>query len=107
MSYLYTKYKFLNWVNANKINWEFLSMNKNAIDLLEANPNKINWQMLSRNLNIFEINYEYYEKTCNTYKEELIAKVFQPEHVIRHLEKYNYNLSEDEYFDVHDFNDFG
>ena len=47
--------KLLNWVDINKLNWDDLSSNPNAIHLLEANPMKINWYWLSRNPSIFEI----------------------------------------------------
>jgi len=36
-------YKLLDWIDINKINWESLSSNPNAIPLLEKNPDKINW----------------------------------------------------------------
>ena len=34
---------------SNKVNWEYLSMNPNAIELLRANPSKIDWRALSMN----------------------------------------------------------
>lgn len=34
-----------------KINWYWLSMNPNAIHLLEKNPEKIEWDYLSTQLN--------------------------------------------------------
>jgi hypothetical protein len=34
-----------------KINWSNLSLNPNAIDLLQANPHMINWKKLSANPN--------------------------------------------------------
>lgn len=37
--------------NASKINWDELSKNSNAIELLLANPDKINWRNLSENTN--------------------------------------------------------
>ena len=121
MSYLYTVNKLLNWVdikkldwrmlsenknaihllkaNQDKIDWRWLSKNENAIHILEANPDKIDWRRLSLNENIFEINYEYYENRCNRYKEDFIKIAFHPKRVIRHLERYNYDLNQDEYFD--------
>jgi hypothetical protein len=41
--------------NPEKIDWAHLSMNPNAIHLLEANPEKINWYCLSRNPNAIHI----------------------------------------------------
>ena len=37
--------------NKDKINWYYLSMNKNAYNILEDNKDKINWYYLSRNTN--------------------------------------------------------
>ena len=58
-----TKDQLLKWIDKNKIDWEFLSMNINpaATKLLEQNLDKINWFILSLNENpaaikIFEQN---------------------------------------------------
>ena len=48
-------YKFQDFVPVEKISWENLSHNENAIDLLENNLDKINWYNLSRNLNAIHI----------------------------------------------------
>jgi hypothetical protein len=40
---------------SNKVNWEYLSMNPNAIELLRANPNKIDWRALSMNPNAIDL----------------------------------------------------
>ena len=37
--------------NLDKLDWNNLSLNPNAIDLLEKNLDKINWLFLSKNLN--------------------------------------------------------
>ena len=34
-------YKVLDWIDINKLNWEELSRNQNAIHLLEQNQDKI------------------------------------------------------------------
>jgi hypothetical protein len=39
--------------NQDKIWWEMFSLNPNAIHLLEQNQDKINWERLSRNPSIF------------------------------------------------------
>jgi uncharacterized protein YlzI (FlbEa/FlbD family) len=36
--------------NTDKIDWRRLSLNPNAIELLRENPDKIDWRLLSRNL---------------------------------------------------------
>lgn len=38
-----------------KVNWEYLSMNPNAIELLRANPSKIDWRALSKNPNAIDL----------------------------------------------------
>jgi hypothetical protein len=34
--------KLRDWIDINKLNWNELSFNSNAIELLKENPNKIN-----------------------------------------------------------------
>ena len=50
-----TKYVLLDWIDKNKLNWEKLSSNPNAIDLLEENYDKINWHHLSSNPNAIDL----------------------------------------------------
>ena len=45
------KMKLLDWVLLDKIDWGVLSLNPNAIHLLEQNIDKINWHSLSLNPN--------------------------------------------------------
>ena len=55
--------KFRNWIDENKIDWEILSLNPNAIYLLERNPDKIDWKYLSGNPNaicLLENHMKYY-----------------------------------------------
>ena len=53
---LLPKYKvLLDWINIEKLDWNMLSQNINAIDLLKVFPNKINWKYLSKNPNAIEI----------------------------------------------------
>ena len=44
-------YTLLSWIDINKLDWNSLSRNPNAIDLLEANRDKIDWMYLSANCN--------------------------------------------------------
>jgi hypothetical protein len=46
-----TLYKLLDWIDINKLNWDELSFNPNSIQLLEKNPDKICWNYLSKNSN--------------------------------------------------------
>ena len=49
------KYKLLDWILENKLNYEWLSKKPNAIHLLEKNPDKIYWEWLSENSPIFKL----------------------------------------------------
>ena len=44
-------YKLRDWVDINKISWKLLSINPNAVHLLEKNMDKIGWTLLSQNPN--------------------------------------------------------
>ena len=50
-----TKYVLLDWIDKDKLNWDRLSANPNAIDLLEENKDKINWKLLSKNPNAIDL----------------------------------------------------
>ena len=59
--FIEAKYILLPWIDESKLDWDFLSENPNAINLLEANMNKINWNNLSLNpkaIYILEENFE-------------------------------------------------
>jgi hypothetical protein len=60
--------------NQDKIDWELLSSNPNAIHILEENMDKIDWDMLSENPNIFELDYHLLKERCSIYKSELLMK---------------------------------
>ena len=69
--------------NPDKIEWNVLSDNPNAIDLLKANPDKINWHSLSKNASIFYDTYqpvakEYFRKEIT---EELMMRMFHPKNI--------------------------
>ena len=49
--------KLQDWVN--KIDWMALSINPNAIELLQENPDKIDWMVLSYNPSISTYDYEH------------------------------------------------
>jgi len=58
------KYKLLDWININDINYKYLSSNPHpaAIELLKANPDKIDWDGFSLNSSIFTYDYEKIKK---------------------------------------------
>lgn len=94
-----TPYKLRDWININKIRWDFLSQNPQAIRLLEQNLDKINWCDLIKNPSIFEIDYQDLQQRIEVFKEELIQKCYHPERLVYYLETYNYDIGEDEYQD--------
>ena len=48
-------YELRKWIDINKIDWDWLSTNPNAIDLLKTNQNKIDWFWLSKNPNAIDL----------------------------------------------------
>ena len=51
--------ELLDWVDTEKLNWNYLSYNANAIELLKENQDKINWNTLSKNPAIFQDRVRY------------------------------------------------
>ena len=44
-----------NYLSEYRLYWNFLSMNPNAIHILQNNINKVNWNYLSKNINAIHI----------------------------------------------------
>ena len=55
-------WKLRDWINIDKINWNHLSFNINAIHLLEENQDKIDWAFLSYNKNAIHLLEENFNK---------------------------------------------
>ena len=51
----YNILKLRDWIDKNKIGWDWLSLNPNAIHILEQNLDKINWDCLSFNPNAIHL----------------------------------------------------
>ena len=64
-----------------KVNWEWLSENPNAIHLLEQNTDKVDWDTLSKNPSIFTYDYEAMKETRDPITSELMAERFHPKHI--------------------------
>jgi hypothetical protein len=47
--------KLRKWIPFDKLDWNYLSKNPNAIPMLEKNLDKVNWQLLSLNPNAIHI----------------------------------------------------
>ena len=43
------RWKLRSWIDIDKLNWNFITSNPNAMYLLESNPDKIDWFLLSTN----------------------------------------------------------
>jgi hypothetical protein len=104
--------------NLDKVDWDFLCYNENAIHILEKHPDKINWRCLSNNENaihlleqnldkkdkfnwntmgsfehVYEIDYAYLAERCNIYKEELIQRTMRPIKLQRYIDE-GYDIEE-------------
>ena len=83
--------------NPNRIYWSHLSRNPNAMGLLEQHPDEIAWYNLSGNPSIFEIDYQALQQRIAPFQEELIAQCFHPNRLVSYLEKYHYDIGDEEY----------
>ena len=78
--------------NQNKINWYSLYSNKNAIKLLEQNQNKINWYNISKNPSIFELDYKQISENFKPIAKEILEKVYNPDRIKRLSSIYNFKF---------------
>ena len=69
--------------NLDKIDWNRLSRNPNAIKILEENPDKINWISFSVNPAIFQLDYKVMKIANEGIYEELIKEVMKPSRVFK------------------------
>ena len=69
--------------NKNKIDWYYLSLNPNAIELLKENQNKIDWFYFSQNPNIFTYDYKLMKENMKNsgIAEELMSVIFHPKNM--------------------------
>ena len=79
--------------NLDKVDWYMMCQNPEAIHILEKNQDKIDWNSLSFNSEIFDYSYEYLEKRCNVFKEELIQKAMNPKKLQRYIDE-GYDMEE-------------
>jgi hypothetical protein len=56
------EYNLRDWIPIDKLHWDKLSLNPNAIKLLEENKDKIDWENLSKNINAIDILKEKWEQ---------------------------------------------
>ena len=74
----------LDWIDKDKLDWDNLSYNVNAIQMLTEKPDKIYWKYLSQNPNIFTYDYEKMRENMLLFKEDLMKERFHP----RNLRKF-------------------
>jgi hypothetical protein len=86
--------------NPEKIDWFWLSGNRNAIHLLEKNLERIDWRNLAKNQgniggfkfssnpSIFKkvVNYEYLYQRMNIVREEMMMRCMHPSRLERFIE---------------------
>ena len=83
----YDTLKLYDWIDKDKIDWDCLSLNPNAIHLLEQNLDKIRWYLLSRDPNIFDRDYiKMSEMRTRIILEDLMKNALHPRRLIRFLE---------------------
>ena len=80
-----------------RIDWDLISSNPGAIKLLEQNQDKINWKYISLNENIFELDYKLIKEKIQPFVEELMMICFHPKRLMYYIDKYNYDIGDDEY----------
>jgi hypothetical protein len=76
-------WKLRDWIDINKLDWDMLSLNPNAIELIKANQDKIDWDNLSYNPAIFELDYEKMKENNQETYEDLIKEVMKPSRVFK------------------------
>jgi len=87
-------YRLHSWININKLNWIFLSINPNAIELLKENQDKISINYISSNSSIFKLDYEKMRKNFEDLEEEILKEVLKPRRIMRNLELYGYDIED-------------
>ncbi len=99
------RWKLKNWIDESKLCWYGLSLNPNAMYLLETNSEKIKWNSfcknpsgihiviqnfekinwkwfyLSKNPAIFELDYDFFHQRMNLIRKELIEKTWHPNRI--------------------------
>ena len=88
-------YKLLDWIDTNKLNWNILSKNPKAIDLLEKNYLKIDWEFLLLNPNSISI----LEKNTNKINWDILSNTKNFINLLeKNTDKINWNrLSKNKY----------
>jgi hypothetical protein len=84
-------------IDPEKIDWYYLSMNTNAIHLLEQNQDRINWNKFSRNPAIFTYDYARIKEEHSELTRDIIEYVNSPRRLQRWLTNENNTIEEFHY----------
>lgn len=79
-------FKLRDFIRIDKVDWNLMSKNPNAIHLLEKNPRRVNWTIISQNPSIFELDYSLMKERSSIYKQELIEKALHPSKIEKYLD---------------------
>ena len=86
--------------NPDKINWYHLSLNPNAIHLLEQNQDKIDWEDLSINPSIFTYDYMKLKESHQNLHKDLIEYIWHPLTIQKWIE--HYCTEEDDGYEIYE-----
>jgi hypothetical protein len=75
----------INNLNIETINWKYLSINPNAIELFKKYQNNIDWYYFSMNPAIFKLNYDFFRKRCDIFRQDLAKKTMHPNKILNIL----------------------
>ena len=81
-----------------KVFWEWLSSNPNAVHLLEKNLDKVYWKWLSYNPNavhlLCKLDTTTMQENCKYFAEDVVQYVFHPCRLIRMAEQNKIEFSD-------------
>ena len=75
----------LEYGDINNYDWDGISMNPSAIDIIEANMDKFVYTFGSSNPSIFTYDYAQLKKNKHNLHECLIEELFHPKRILKHL----------------------
>lgn len=89
------------YILQNQFSMYNLCGNKFAIPIVEKHLSSFQyeWYQLSGNPSIFEPDYHFLKKHIHVFQEELISTVFHPQKMIYFLDKYNYDIGDEDYLE--------
>lgn len=91
----------LEFILQNQFSLYDLCGNKFAIPIIEKylSSFQYEWYQLSENPSIFEPDYHFLNNHIQLFQEQLISTVFHPQKMTYFLDKYNYDIGDEDYLD--------